>query len=151
MVQKNSNNPSFFSLNYIKSFDLLCINEGELRSELKDKNTKIEILAKHFLINNKLKYLVITKGIFGSILIDNKLNIYSCPSFNSKPTDKIGAGNSMLAILTILLKNRFNPSTSLMIASLLSSIVINYMGNSYSASKADIERNIEYLLKWFLT
>jgi len=147
MVQKNSNNPSFFSLNHIKNYDLLCINEGELRSELKDKNTNIEILAKNFLIKNKLKFIVITKGIFGSILIDNKLNKYFCPSFNSKPVDKIGAGDSMLAILTILLKNRFNPSTSLLIASLLSSTVINHMGNSYSASKVDIERNLEYLLK----
>ena len=147
MVQKNSNNPSFFSLNHIKNYDLLCINEGELRSELKDKNTNIEILAKNFLIKNKLKFIVITKGILGSILIDNKLNKYFCPSFNSKPVDKIGAGDSMLAILTILLKNKFNPSTSLLIASLLSSTVINHMGNSYSASKVDIERNLEYLLK----
>lgn len=147
MVQKNSNNPSFFLLNYIKNYDLLCINEGELRSELRDKNTNIEILAKNFLIKNKLKFIVITKGISGSILIDNKFNKYSCPSFNSKPIDKIGAGDSMLAILSILLKNKFNPSTSLMIASLLSSIVVNNMGNSYQASRLDIERSIDSLLK----
>ena len=108
MVQKNSNNPSFFSLNYIKNFDLLCINEGELRSELRNKNTNIEVLAKNFLIKNKLKYLVITQGISGSILFDHKLNHYFCPSFNSKPIDKIGAGDSMLSILSILLKNKFN-------------------------------------------
>ena len=55
MIQKNSNNPSFFSLNHIKNYDLLCINEGELRSELKDKNTQINILAKNFLIDKKLQ------------------------------------------------------------------------------------------------
>jgi bifunctional ADP-heptose synthase (sugar kinase/adenylyltransferase) len=57
MVQKNSNNPSFFSLNHVRNFDLLCINEGELRSELKDKKTDIDILAKNFLIKNKLKFI----------------------------------------------------------------------------------------------
>jgi bifunctional ADP-heptose synthase (sugar kinase/adenylyltransferase) len=147
MVQKNSNNPLFFSLNHARNFDLLCINEGELRSELKDKKTDIDTLAKNFLINNKLKFIVITKGILGSILFDYNLNKYSCPSFNSKPIDKIGAGDSMLAILSILLKNKFNPLTSLFIASLLSSIVVNNMGNSYAASRIEIERNLEFLLK----
>ena len=147
MVQKNSNNPSFFSLNYIKNFDLLCINEGELRSELRDKNTNIEILAKNFLIKNKLKFLVITQGISGSILFDHNLNNYFCPSFNSKPIDKIGAGDSMLSILSILLKNKFNPATSLLIASLISSKVVNNMGNSYRASLIEIERDLEFLLK----
>jgi rfaE bifunctional protein nucleotidyltransferase chain/domain len=147
MVQKNSNNPSFFSLDHIRNFDLLCINEGELRSELKNKKTNIDILAKNFLIKNKLKFIVITKGISGSILFDNKLKKYSCPSFNSRPIDKIGAGDSMLAILSVLLSNKFNPSTSLLIASILSSIVVNSMGNSYSASKIEIERNLEFLLK----
>jgi rfaE bifunctional protein nucleotidyltransferase chain/domain len=147
MIQKNSNNPSFFSLNHIKNYDLLCINEGELRSELKDKNTNIDILAKNFLIDKKLKFIVITKGIDGSILIDHKLNQYSCPSFNSKPVDKIGAGDSMMAILSILLKNKFNPLTSLLIASLVSAKVVNNMGNSYQAKKMDIERDLEFLLK----
>ena len=146
MVQKNSNNPSFFSLNYIKNFDLLCINEGELRSELRDKNTNIEILAKNFLIKNKLKFLVITQGISGSILFDHNLNNYFCPSFNSKPIDKI-TGDSMLSILSILLKNKFNPTTSLLIASLISSKVVNNMGNSYRASLIEIERDLEFLLK----
>lgn len=147
MVQKNSNNPSFFSLNHVRNFDLLCINEGELRSELKDRKTNIDILAKNFLIKNKLKFIVITQGVLGSVLFDYKLNKYSCPSFNSKPIDKIGAGDLMLAILSVLLSNKFNPLTSLLIASLLSSLVVNNMGNSYVASRVEIERYLEFLLK----
>ncbi len=147
MIQKNSNNPSFFSLNNIKNFDLMCINEGELRSELKDKKSDIDILAKNFLIKNNLKFIVITKGINGSVLFDHKLKKYCCPSFNLKPIDKIGAGDSMLAVLSVLLKNKINPLTSLLIASLLSSIVVNNMGNSYTASILDIERNLEFLFK----
>ena len=147
MVQKNSNNPSFFSLNYIKNFNLVCINESELRSELKDKKTNIDILAKNFLIKNKLKFIVITKGISGVVLFDHKLKKYFSPSFNKKPIDKVGAGDSMLAILSVLLKNKLNPSIALLIASVLSSIVVNNMGNLYSASRVEIERNLEFLLK----
>ncbi len=147
MVQKNSNNPSFFSLNNIEYFDLICVNESELRSELRDKKSHIDILVKKFLFKNKLKFVVITQGANGAILFDHKLKKYSCPAFNAKPVDKIGAGDSMLAILSVLLKNKINPNTSLLIASLLSSTVVNNMGNSYVASREDIERNLEFLLK----
>ena len=147
MIQKNSSNTSFFSLNYIKNFNLVCINEGELRTEFRDKKSDVDKLAKKLLIKNKLKFLVITKGLFGSVLFDHKLNKFSCPSFNAKPIDKIGAGDSMLAILSILLKNKINPSISLLIASQLSSIVCSNVGNSYSASRIEIERNLEFLLK----
>ena len=80
-------------------------------------------------------------------MFDDKLNKYSCPSFNVKPVDKIGAGDSMLAILSVLLKNKINPLISLLIASLISSVVVNNLGNSYTASRMDIERNLDFLFK----
>ena len=147
MAQKNSNNSVFHTLEHLKDIDLLCINEGELRSEVRDKQNDIELIAKKYLKKNNLKYLVVTKGIDGSILFDKKFNRYYCPSFNSKPIDKVGAGDSMLAILSIFLKNKINPSVALLIASLVSSNVVNNIGNKYSASKIEIDRSIEYLFK----
>ena len=47
----NSNNSIFHTINHLKNFDLLCINEGELRSELKDKKTNIELIGKNFIKN----------------------------------------------------------------------------------------------------
>ena len=147
MAQKNSNNSIFHTINHLKNFDLLCINEGELRSELKDKKTNIELIAKRFIKKNNLKYLVVTKGILGSVLFDSKFKEYYCPAFNAKPIDKVGAGDSMLAILSILLKNKINPAISLLIASLVSANVVDNIGNKYSINRAEIERNLEFLLK----
>ena len=147
MAQKNSNDAVFHSLSHLKNFDLLCINEGELRSEIRDSKSDIDLIAKSFLKKNNLKYIIVTKGINGATLFDYKLNKYSCPSFNTKPLDKMGAGDSMLAVLCVLLKNKINPYISLLIASLVSSIVVNNIGNAYSASKIEIERNLEFLLK----
>lgn len=147
MSQRNSNNSLFHTLDHLNNFDFLCINEGELRSEVKDKKNNIELIAKNYLIKNDLKYLVVTKGIDGSLLIDQKLNQYSCPSFNSKPVDKVGGGDSMLAIISLLLKNKINPLIALLVASLVASNVVNNVGNKYSASKVEIDRALEYIFK----
>ena len=53
----------------------------------------------------------------------------------------------MLAILSILLKNKIDPRICLLIASLASSKVISYLGNSYSINKMELERDLEFLLK----
>ena len=147
MSQKNSNDSKFQTLTHLKNLDLLCINEGELRSEVKDKSNTIEFIARNFIKKNNLKYLVITKGIDGSILFDKKSNSYYCPSFNAKPVDKLGAGDSMLAILSVLLKNKTNPLVALFIASLVASSVVNNVGNKYTANRAEIDRSLEFILK----
>jgi bifunctional ADP-heptose synthase (sugar kinase/adenylyltransferase) len=118
-----------------------------LRSEVRNKKSDIELIGKNYLQKNNLKYLVITKGIEGAILIDSKLNIHSCPSFNSKPIDKVGGGDSMLAIISVLLKNKIKPSVALLIASLIASNVVNNIGNKYTASRMEIDRSLEYMLK----
>ncbi len=147
MSQKNSNNSSFHSLGHLQKFDLLCINEGELRNEVRDKKTNINLIAKNYLRKNNLRTIVVTRGIEGSLLIDEKLNEYYCPAFNSKPIDKIGAGDCMLAILSLLLKNKIHPKVSLLIASLAASKVINNIGNRYTLDKIELERDLEFLLK----
>jgi len=147
MSQKNSNDSKFHTLKHLKNFDLLCINEGELRSEVRDKKNNIEFIARNFIKKNNLKYLVITKGIDGSTLFDNKSNSYNCPSFNTKPVDKLGAGDSMLAILSVLLKNKTNPLVALFIASLVASNVVGNLGNQYIADRPEIDQSLEYLLK----
>ena len=78
---------------------------------------------------------------------DNDFDNLHHKKFNSKPIDKIGAGDSMVAILSLFLKNSIDPSVSLLIASLISADVVNNIGNSYTANKIDIERKLELLLK----
>lgn len=148
MVQKNSNNLSFYNLNNLNNFDLICINEGELRSENKDNQTDIKKLAKKLAIKLKLKKLIVTRGSSGSILLDNVENkVYACPAFNLHPIDKIGAGDSMLAIASIMLRNKINPNIVLLASSIISSLVVDNLGNKYFANKLDLEKNLEHIFK----
>jgi bifunctional ADP-heptose synthase (sugar kinase/adenylyltransferase) len=59
----------------------------------------------------------------------------------------VGAGDSMLAVLSILLKNKISPLISLFISSLVSARVVGNIGNKYTASRQEIDRSIEFLLK----
>jgi hypothetical protein len=43
--------------------------------------------------------------------------------------------------------NKINPLVALLVASLIAAKVVNNIGNKYTATKADIDRSLEYLLK----
>ncbi len=147
MVQKNSNNSSSYNLKNLSNFNLICINEGELRSEIKDTTSEITKLAKSLIAKMKLDFLLITRGSSGIVLVDNKNKVFYCPAFNLQPVDKIGAGDSILAVISILLSNKIDPNIALLISSIVSSFVVDNLGNKYVARKFDIERSLEYIFK----
>ena len=55
---------------------MIDIEELEKDQQEVIEKTNIDILAKNFLIKNKLKFIVITKGISGVVLFDHKLKKY---------------------------------------------------------------------------
>ena len=92
----------FHTLKNIK-INTLIINETELRHELRNKHQQIDVLAKKLISKNKIDNLVVTSEVLGSILSKNK-NIISCPAFARGVVDKVGAGDSMLSIISVCLK-----------------------------------------------
>ena len=85
----------------------MVINENELRHELRDRVSEIKKLGLRLLKELKIKILVVTRGNNGAILINNKSSMIECPAFASKIIDKVGAGDAMLAIISMCLKLKY--------------------------------------------
>ena len=76
------------------------INESELRYEMKDRTSDLEILTKRLSKKISLKNIIVTKGRWGADLFNIKnRSIISCPAFNENTIDTVGAGDSFLATL----------------------------------------------------
>jgi fructokinase len=100
---------SFYNKNIIsdslKLSDIIKLNseEMEILRELININTKYnEEEVCRFLIDNfDLSLVCLTKGEHGSILIDNKQNSFSSPSFPYELADRVGAGDAFSAAVII--------------------------------------------------
>lgn len=147
-TQINSSNLGYHSLkNYNKS-NCLIINERELRYEMRDKNSKIEILMKNLTNKQKIYNLVVTRGTKGSILYNKVKNKYFyCPALTHKVIDKIGAGDSMLSLLSLSLCVKFNEELSLLTGSLAAAQSIETIGNKFPINKINLIKSLKYLLK----
>ena len=98
--------------------------------------------------NLNAKYLVVTQGRAGAIMYNKNSNKYvRSPAFATKIIDKIGSGDAMLAILSLLLKQDYDMELALFIGSLAAAQSVETIGNSKSVSKKDMLKRLTHLFK----
>ena len=96
----------------------------------------------------KSNFTHVTSGEEGSFIYNNSTNeIINCPAFASKVTDKVGTGDSMLAILAISLYKKFDVKFSMFLSAIVAAENIQYMANKTSINKPSITRAVQSYLK----
>ena len=79
------------------------------------------------------------------LLKDNKY--FYCPAFASKIVDKVGAGDSMLSIVSLLMKLKFKSNISLFLGSLAASLSVEEMSNKVPISKIKLLKYFNHIIK----
>ena len=80
-------------------------------------------------------------------LLNKKSSAIECPAFASKIIDKVGAGDSMLAIISMCLKAQIPDDLSLLLGSLAGADSVENIGNSSFINKNKLMRQLEFLIK----
>ncbi len=147
-AQINSSNVGYHTLKNYRNTDCLIINEKEIRHELRNRTGKVEILMKNLSKLQNISNLIVTQGTEGSILYNNKHNrFHYCDAFSKTAIDKIGAGDTMLSVIGLCLKNKIDLDLSLLLSSLAAAQSVKTMGNKKSLDKISLIKSLEHLLK----
>ena len=147
-AQVNAANIGYHSMRNYKNVDCVIINEKELRHELRDKNSKIEVLIKTLSSIQNINNLIVTQGNQGAKIYNKKENKFiSSEAYARTSVDKIGAGDAMLSIIALCLKSKFIAELALLTASLAAAQLVETIGNKDIVSKTKILKTYEHLLK----
>lgn len=147
-VQLNSSSIGYHSISKYTKSDLLCMNELELRHDLRDRNTNIENLIKTLSNKNKSNFYLVTRGVNGAILFNRKKNkFYNCPAFANQLNDKVGAGDSMIPIIALCLKNKTDEEIALLLGSIFAAESIKHEANNFKIKQNALLSLIETMLK----
>jgi rfaE bifunctional protein nucleotidyltransferase chain/domain len=146
-AQLNSASNRYHSLNNYFNIDVLVVNETELRQELREEKLDLNILAKILIKKNKIKNLIVTKGKAGVLLYKKNSKPIFCPAFVSQSVDKVGAGDAMLSISSLAIKQGLDPELVLFLGSIAAAISVNNVGNKICVNVNDLDKIIEYMLK----
>jgi len=146
--QLNSSNMRFKALDKYKYPNLVIINETELRYEFRDKETKIETLAKRLIYKLKINHLLITSGRRGMTYFKKSSNKkIHLDAFSDYAVDKVGAGDTVLAFFSIFFNFNFGIELSMLLSSLAARHSVRNIANKNSYLKKDMLTHLHYLLK----
>jgi len=147
-AQVNAANIGYHSMDKYEKIQCIVINEAELRHQFREKKGSLIPLMKKLSTKHKALNLVVTQGKDGAMLYHRKSDkIEVCPAFASSIIDKVGAGDAMLALLSISLHKSYDKSISLFIGSLAAAQSVESIGNSKAVNKNQMLKTIQHLLK----
>ena len=147
-AQVNASNVGYHTLLKYKNIESVIINETELRHEMRNKKDNTKTLALKLQKKINTNNLIVTMGKNGAILL-NKLDklFLKSPAFAKNVVDKVGAGDAMLAIISLLTKINSPNDLSLLLGSFAGAFSVETIGNSQSISKQKFLRHVEFSLK----
>ena len=116
-----------------KNFNLLCPTERESRIALGTQDEGLEWMANALIKKTNTSNLVMKLGREGFIayesVVDGFINRQHFPALNTNPVDVAGAGDSLLAALSVGLCSGANLMKSSAIGAGMASLAVQSMGN----------------------
>ena len=108
-AQLNSSNIGYHTLINYHNVNCVVINENEIRYEMRSKDENLNSLIIKLSKELNIDILVVTQGAEGATLFNKKKNKFiKVPAFTDNVTDKVGAGDSMLSLLSIAIFMKFD-------------------------------------------
>ena len=144
-AQVNAANIGTHTIRKYYDIDCLIINATELQHEMRQRAGDIKKLAIELKEAINANYISVTKGRDGAFLL-NKLPV-NCPGFANEVVDKIGAGDALLALLSVCLYSKIEDDLSLLIASIAAAQSVESIGNSSPVNKIKLLKTIFHFLK----
>jgi len=145
-TQLNSFNIGYHTISKYTNADYVCVHEGELRHDYRNRHNSVEQLTKRLSDRVKSKVITITRGNSGSIVYKNGVFV-ECPAFAGKVVDRVGAGDTLLAITAICFVAGVPEDLTLLLGNLAAAETVASSGTGNRLNKVHLTKAVEALLK----
>lgn len=145
-TQANAGNRGFNTFSKYFRIDFLCLNGGELELELRSKNLDYGEIVPKIMKEKGCKYSVVTLGGKGLLTFDNSGEASWIPALASKVVDKVGAGDSVLSMASMLAFLGAPKEIIGLLSSVVAAFEVSQLGHKDSISIVNIKRFVNGLL-----
>lgn len=146
-TQINSGNRGYHVITKYNRANYISLNEPELRLTTHDLESDLETLIGQ--VSHKLNcpYLSITQGVQGVTVYDKMQKTFAFPAFTQKVVDRIGAGDSYLALSALSLACWKDVKVAGFLGSAAAALDVQIVGNKKCIEKIPFLKYITVLLK----
>ncbi len=145
-TQINAANIRFHAISSYTRADYVCINEGELRLDARDRYSPVEKLIAGLAHKLDCNKFLVTQGKAGATYLDAAQS-FSAPSLATTVIDRVGSGDAVLALTSVCVANGIPSDVIPFIANVIGAQKVQIMGNRSSIGSLSTFKFIEALLK----
>ena len=145
-TQTNAGNRGYNNLSRYPRADFFTANSGELQLELRSKNLNYNLEVPKLMEKLNTKYSVLTLGSDGLLVFDHS-NHTKVPALATNVKDKVGAGDSVFAIASLLMFVGAPIQVVGFISNLVAAHEVAQFGHRKSLSMGDLKKQIKSMLK----
>lgn len=146
-TQINAANIGFHTISKYKRADYVCIHEGEMRLDARSRKADLRDLIVQLSERMGCETITVTRGKTGTLIYNREAGFASCPAFAMNVVDRLGAGDTVLAITALCAARRLPPDVIGFIGNLVGAQAVRIVGNSRSIERAELFRNIQSFLR----
>ena len=137
------------SITKFQNYTLLCPNEKEARFALQNKFSGLESLVNELFKISNPNNIILKLGKQGFIAYQKKANgkVFNqhFPALSSNPIDVAGAGDSLLAFMSLAISSGVDFMEAAALSSFMCMIAVESMGNNSITNKQLVARISQYL------
>lgn len=146
MTQINAANIGFHTISKYPRADFVCIQEGELRLDHRNRRDDLKVLIKNIAKRMNAASVMVTRGSTGTLLC-REGEFSECPAFAIKIVDRVGAGDAVLAMTSLASAAKFPAELVGFLGNLAGAQAVTIVGNKSSISRVALLKSAEALLK----
>ncbi len=146
-TQVNAANIGFHAISKFRRADFICTNESEIRLDRRSRTGDLKELIKDLATKLSCDKIMITRGTNGSMVYTKNEGFIACPAFAIKIVDRVGAGDAVLSITSMLAAINAPADIISFVGNLVGAEAVAVVGNKKSIQQDLLIKGINDFLK----
>lgn len=146
-TQANAGNYGYHVASKYPRADYISLAENEMRLESRDRRGDLAPMLQHLAERLNCPRVMVTRGSRGCMGYSAETGIAEVPAFATKVVDRVGAGDAVFAITSLLAAQNVPMELIGFIGNVVGSEAVAVVGNKSSIERTPLCRHIEHLLK----
>ena len=145
-TQSNAGNRGYNTISKYYKADFVCLNSGEIQLEMRNRNPDYFEIIPQIMKRIDAKYAAVTLGGEGLVVFDCLGNTAKVPALATKVVDKVGAGDAVLAISSMLASISAPVKVIGFLANVIAAHEVSQLGHQTSLSFSDLKKHTKAIL-----
>lgn len=145
-TQANAGNRGFNTISKHHRADLISLNGAELQLELRNRKPDYEKIVPEIINRMAASYGVLTLGAEGIMMFDSLGNFEKVPAFADVIVDKVGAGDAVFAMCSLLAKVGAPLKVMGFLSNLVAAHEVSQLGHQSTLAVSDLLKQTKSIL-----